>query len=539
MDDDRLARIRHVAAPRIVSVQEMRALEAAARAAGRTEETLQANAAQALAELSEALVPPDPRRPVVVLVGPGNNGRDAMLAGRHLARRGFQVCIYLGPRHAVEPPELASLERAGAAVAHHVDGDAGTLAALTSWLDRAALALDGLLGVGARGALRSPLDALARELNQARTRRRGALRVLAVDIPSGVDADLGQVEGVAVEADVTAALGAVKAGTLRFPAARFTGRLVCLPIGLPPDVDDRTQPRLLDRSGPIGALPPRDPAGHKGSFGKVLVVGGSRLYLGAPVLSGLAAARGGCGLVILCAPLAVQTVAASIVPEATYAAPIDPEQDPRGALHAVREAAASADALVLGPGLGRSDGAAHLVRELLGEAGSAPLPPTVVDADALNALARWDGWWKSVATPLVLTPHHVEMSRLTGADPGDVARDNWVAARGAALAWAQCVVLKGPHTSVASGDGRVVVYPRANPALATAGSGDVLAGLIASLLAQGLDRWGAATLGVLAHARAARAAIRDTRGRTVLASDVARALPVVLAKLATPSDARD
>ncbi len=523
---------RRLVAPDIVTVEQMRRLEAAAAAAGVSERTLQATAARGLAELAQALGIEPRRDTVVVLVGPGNNGRDAMLAGAHLARRGYRVALYLGPRHAVEPDELQGLRAAGARLALHAEAGDQVLDVLDGWLQHASLAIDGLLGIGARGALRSPLKEAAERLNRARQERRGTLRVLAVDIPSGIDADDGGVEGVAVQADVTAALGAVKAGTLRFPAAEFVGELICLGIDLPPSASEPDAPRVLDPAAVASLVPSRDPAGHKGSMGKVLVVGGSHLYLGAPILSALGAARSGCGLVALAVPSPVRQAAAVAIPEATYLGEVDPERDPDGAAAVVAERLGEFEALLVGPGLGRSDNAGRFVRALLSTYLPATRTPTVVDADALYVLARWGAWWEQVPSYLVLTPHHGEMSRLSGQPIEQVAQENWIAAQRAAEQWRQVVVLKGPHTVVVVPRERSWVYPRANPALATAGSGDVLAGLIAGLIAQGADRWDAARLGVVAHALAAQRLVARRRWRSLLASDLCRELPRVLSALA-------
>jgi NAD(P)H-hydrate epimerase len=517
--------------PRIVAVDEMRALEAAAVAAGTSERELQRRAALQLTALAQLMDTGLRGLLVTVLVGPGNNGRDAMLTGAHLARRGYRVALYLGPRHAVEAAELSELERIGAQIAQHAERDDGGLNALASWLDGSWLAVDGLLGVGSRGALRPPLDRVVEVLNRARGRRGARLLVVAVDVPSGIDADDGRVVGAAVHADVTAALAAVKAGTLRFPAAFHAGQVVCLSIGIQGEAPEGDSPRVLTPEAVASLVPPRDPSGHKGTFGKVLVIGGSELYLGAPLLSALSAARSGCGLVALAAPTPVQQAAAVLVPEATYAGSIDPERDPEAALATVRDAREHFDAVVLGPGLGRGAGGQQLVRGLLSDRPDGRWPPVVVDADALNALAAWPGWPREVAVPLVLTPHHVEMARLTGTEAANIEREVWETARRWAEDWGQIVVLKGPHTAVAEPGQPTYLFAQANPALATAGSGDVLAGLIGGLLAQGLGRGGAARLGVVAHARAAGVAMVRRGARSLLASDLPREIPRAIEQL--------
>ena len=519
-----------IVSPRTVGVEAMRALEAAAVAGGIPEAALQANAARSLANLVPALEQGPADGSIVVLVGPGNNGRDAMLCGRLLACRGYRVSMFLGPRHAVATDELRQLEADRVPIAHYAENGPDALVRLDAWLDAASLAVDGLLGIGARGAIRSPLDEVAARLNGARTRADGRLRVLAVDIASGVDADIGTIDGIAVRADITAALGAVKAGVLRFPGAAHSGRVVCLSIGLRDDGGGTASPRILQSASVLGLLRKRDLAGHKGSFGKLLVIGGSSSYLGAPLLSALAAARSGCGLVAMGVPRAVQQAAASVVPEATFIGPTDIEERPDQALEVIVGSLPAFDAVLIGPGLGRSAGVERWLRALLTTSHDG-WPPVVLDADALNALARWDEWWEAVVPRLVLTPHHGEMSRLTGESLERVAAENWDIAIQAAERWGQTVVLKGPHTTVTSHGHGTAVHAAANPALATAGSGDVLAGLIGGLLAQGYGVWDAARLGVVAHGLAAEQLVRARGWRSLIASDLPAELPLALASL--------
>lgn len=513
----------------VVTAQEMRALERAAAAAGLTEAQLQERAAEEIAQVAASEAGAPGRAPIVGVIGPGNNGRDAMLAGRNLARAGYQVRLYLGPRHAVAESEFQELAGLGVIWQHHA---AEHLQQLSTWLREAIVVLDGLLGIGVRGPMRAPLADIAETVNAARAERGTALRVVSVDLPSGLDSDTGEAPGVVVRADVTVALGAVKAGTLRFPGASFAGRIEPRPIGLPPGLDEGLPVRLLDYRQAARLVPPRPLDAHKGTFGSLLVVGGSREYLGAPILAALGAARAGCGLVALGVPARVQAAAAARLPEATYVLlPGDgAASDPEGSAQALREAWPRFDALVLGPGLGRSPGAEALARQLVSGALGEPRP-VVVDADALTLLARWPAWWTRTSCPLVLTPHYGEMARLCDRAPAELAGASWEAARAKAREWHQVVVLKGPFTVVAEPEGLAWVSPWANPALASAGSGDVLAGLIGGFLAQGLDRGAACRLAVAVQAHAASAIVARGR-RTLLASEVAEQVPATLDQLA-------
>jgi NAD(P)H-hydrate epimerase len=258
-----------------------------------------------------------------------------------------------------------------------------------------------------------------------------------------------------------------------------------------------------------------------------MVVGGSARYVGAPYLAAAAAARSGAGLVILAAPDSVQRVASIQLPEATYTEQaVEPERDPEAALTALVATLESANAVVIGPGLGRSDGAAQFLRMFLEHRATMPSPPpTVVDGDALSLLAEWDGWYSRVGPGLILTPHHGEMGRLLGQSSSTIATSPWTLARECARQWRQVVVLKGPFSVVGQPEGETWVYPHANSALATAGTGDVLAGIVGGLVAQGSPPGEAAALAVWTHAQCAARIVARRRWRSLLASDLLTEIP--------------
>jgi ADP-dependent NAD(P)H-hydrate dehydratase / NAD(P)H-hydrate epimerase len=298
-------------------------------------------------------------------------------------------------------------------------------------------------------------------------------------------------------------------------------------------LDDETVARLL---------PAREARGHKGTFGRILVIAGSLNYAGAALLVCRAAGRAGAGLVTLAVPESLQPLfAAKVVEATTLALPEDDveEVDPEPALAAVLDN--EHDALVIGPGLRPSLAQADLLRLVLTAPEEAGGPPAVLDAEALRTLASADEWWASVTRPCVLTPHVGEFSRLrsgAGHDPaadGDLNTDDEArvrAASAAAVEWGQVVVLKGANTVIAGPDGAVAVAPFENPAMATGGTGDVLAGTIGALLAQGLGTFDAARLGVYLHAQAGEL-VRERLGDAgLLASDLPDAVPVVRKRLA-------
>lgn len=527
----------------VVTVAEMRALEAAAMAAGTHERVLQERAGLAVAdvieaELAGADVPPVRPR-IVVLVGSGNNGRDAAIAGRRLADRGCDVQVWYGSRCPLSETEQRDMRAEQIRFSRYDDrfaGNAGHF--LYAAVETADYVIDGLLGVGSRGPLRPELAAVAKLVQSSRSH--SSRRVVAVDVPSGIDADTGAVPGGVISADVTVTFGAVKAGLLQFPAAQHVGRLDVRSIGLPAGSNLALPVHILDEATVRPLLPVRDLDAHKYRLGRVLVVAGSDQYVGAACLGSEAAARAGAGLIGVAATEAVKRVLATRLPEAIYPVTLaDLDTDPNAAADEVSGVLPEQAALLVGPGIGRSDSTVRFLRRLLAaNAGLSEPVPAVIDADALSLLAGWEGWWQQIGLGNILTPHSGEMARLVAADPGFESVDDeapWETARRAAVRWQQIVVLKGPFTTVAHPGGRAWVWPHANAALATAGTGDVLAGLCAGLLAQQrppvpVD---AARLGVVVHALAARRALDRGQGRTLLASDLTPEIPGVLQALST------
>jgi len=507
---------------KIVSVAEMRALEAAAFAAGSSEAALQQRAGHAVAEETARLVQPSER--VVVLVGHGNNGRDGAVAAEWLIRHGTPVDLVLTPRHAVTVAELARLQAGGAAVISHADRPGVEHA-----LGAARVAIDALAGIGTRGALREPLASLAQQLNQARRERGAALQIAALDIPSGIDADTGEVPGVAVVADCTITLGGVKQGLLRFPAAELVGKLVAREIGIPEAASADLPYTVLDAPALGRLVPPRPLGAHKYRFGRVLVVAGADHFLGAPVLCAGGAARVGAGLVTVASTREVRLNTAARLPEVTYTESDIVSADGAAAARLLEPQLRSASSIVVGPGLGRGPGVTAFVRAILDL--RTPDQRLVVDADGLFALSEIEEWPRRLGSNAVLTPHSGELDRLVGQAPG-AAEPAWAEASRLAMQWGCVLIAKGPFSCIAAPDGRVDVWPRANPALATGGTGDVLAGVCGGLLAQNIPVWDAARLAVGVHGLAAEQIVAGRQWRTLLASDLLQELPAALAALA-------
>ncbi len=522
---------------RVVSVAQMRELEAATFAAGTPEAELQGRAGRAVADAVAGRCPEG--RSVVALVGPGNNGRDAWISAAALSARGWDAILYLTPRHALTELELAGFVADGGRVARlpeHRDQPAASLdPVLEPLLAQADVAIDGLLGIGSRGAPRPPLDAVVRALNAVHERT-GRPFVVAVDNPSGLDADTGHVPGDAVRADATVVLGAAKQGLLTPAAVPYTGQLVFAEIGIVPGPEGA--PRLIDLAALRSMLPRPAADVHKYAFGRVLVVAGSDRYVGAAYLACAAAIRAGAGVVTLAAPRWLRDVVASRLAEVTFL-PL-----PDGGLAGAPDASAArileeldgSTALAIGPGLSLEGGVGDVVEAILRDRARRRLP-AVVDADGLNALARRSDWPAWIGPDVVFTPHFGELRRLLSGDPGSIGEaadvdpagpSAWERIRALADRWGVTLLLKGPFTVVGS-DGEVWIHPGPNPVLATAGTGDVLTGIIAGLLARGLSPSAAARLGVWVHGRAGAAMAGARPAGGLMASELLGEIPAGLA----------
>ncbi|HLW94612.1 MAG TPA: NAD(P)H-hydrate dehydratase [Solirubrobacteraceae bacterium] len=444
---------------------------------------------------------------IVVVAGKGNNAGDGLVAARLLRAAGRDVDV-------VSAGELSALQGDAAVNLERLPGDAPTpLGAGIS--ANPALVIDALLGTGASGAPRAEIAAAIAAIAGC-----GAAVVLAADVPSGVDASSGEVAGDAVAADATATFHAAKPGLWIEPGRSHAGRVSVIEIGIPDGAPGQADVGLI-RDSVLEVVPRRERGSTKFSSGRVLVAGGSAGLTGAPSLAALAAARAGAGYVTVCVPASLALVFEARLLEAMTLAVSDEDGAHSAAgVAAVAEAAsARGGALVLGPGLGRSDGAREFAHGVL----SAVEVPVVLDADGLNAFAGDAAALGGRAA--VLTPHAGELGRLLGVESAQVERSRLRYAREAAALTGGVVVLKGDDTLIAAPDGVVAVSPGATPALATAGTGDVLSGVAAAMLAKGLEPFVAACAAVRLHALAGIAAAA-ARGSVegVIASDVIEAL---------------
>ncbi len=481
---------------RVVDTAEMRILEAQAPAGI----NLMQNAGHAIAAAILRRNASLGARSVVLLIGPGDNGGDALIAAARLAATGARVTAWASRQRPNDPLVTAATSRG---VRWHVWNT--EVRPLVDDVRRASCLVDGLLGIGSCPPLRGPIAEILAALPPVAGQTR-----FAVDVPSGIDADTGAADPLTFRAHVTLATGPIKIGALLHPAIEYAGRQIALDIGLSAQAYAPLRRSLIDGRTARRLLPTRPLDGHKGTFGRLVIVAGSSRYRGAAALATLAALRAGGGLVTLasvepaCAATAAQAPAATFVPLSA---------SPTGQIQTTAEEVAASigrsSALLLGPGLGRSSATDALVYGLLD---SLSETPTVIDADGLNALADRTDLLETLGPECVLTPHPGELARLLRLTSPPEGRERLKAAQDLAAQTQATVVAKGSPTFICAG-GHVRILARPNPALAAAGSGDVLAGAIGSLLGQGLSAADAAAMGAWLHSRAVRiAGGRDDRG---------------------------
>lgn len=496
----------------LVGAEQMRALDHhTIQKLGVPDELLMESAGRVIAEAAQRECAAGGR--IFCVCGPGNNGGDGLVAARHLHLRGVPVQVILvGDRARLRGAAARNLDRAERAEVpfagprwQAADGD---------------VVIDALFGTGLARDISGAAAATIRRIAAQSSRA----RVVSADLPSGLDADTGQVHGIAVHADVTVTLGLPKIGLALEPGRSLAGRVVVGRIGIAdaaPDVPAAAT--LLTRAGAGALLPERPQSGHKGTFGHTLIVAGSEGKSGAAALAAEGAARVGAGLVTLACPasllpiLEVKCTEAMTVglPE-TQAHELAPDGE-----ETLLGLACERDAVVLGPGLGRGEATKELVRLLV----SRLTGSIVLDADALMAFAGEPVSLAGCGGELVLTPHPGEAAALLETTPAALNADRVGAACRLARASGSVAVLKGAATVIAAPDGRVRVNPTGGPNLATGGTGDVLAGVIGGLLAQGLDAFCAASVGVFLHGTAGDRLAQRHGTVGTLAGDVARELP--------------
>ncbi|MCL5289772.1 MAG: NAD(P)H-hydrate dehydratase [Bacillota bacterium] len=456
-----------------------------------------------------------------ILVGKGNNGGDGLVVARHLHNRGAQVKVLL----LADPEEFQGDARVNLTIwqrmgqplyqVHQVNGINMVKVALLN----TDMVVDALYGTGFYGSVNEKVSRVIELINASR------VPVLAVDIPSGLEADTGRANGPCIRAHHTVTFGLPKIGLVVEPGAGYAGKLHVVDISLPKTLTESKDiaRQLLTREMIAPWFKSRQSEAHKGTYGRVLVVAGSRGMTGAARMAAKAALRAGAGLVTLALPESSQPVAAAAIDEAmTRGLPETPAGTlALAALEPILAACGSADVLVTGPGIGSHPETVELIRTLLPKL----TIPVVLDADAINAVAGAADLLAKLQVPAILTPHPGEMGRLLDLPVAEVQENRLDFARAAAKKWNLVAVLKGARTVIGAPDGSLYINPTGNPGMATAGSGDILAGLIAGLLAQGFSPEQAAAAGVYLHGSAGDLAADRLGQPSTIAGDILEFLP--------------
>ena len=512
---------------KVVTAEQMREIDRMAASAGLTTEILMDNAGRAVAEETKKLVGGVVGKHILIMVGPGNNGGDGLVAGRHLADSGAEVNIYLCAQRREGDKNLALAQQHGI-ITIQADQDRD-FARFDSLLDSSDVVIDAIFGTGRSRALDGVFKKVLSRMTAAK-KKAPKLFVIAVDIPSGLDSDTGAVDPSCPYVDATVTLGYPKPGLFNFPGAERAGRIIIADIGLPSSMGENVPTELITEDWAKSVLPVRPPSANKGSFGKVLVVAGSINYIGAAYLACMGAARVGAGLVTLSTASSLQPILATKMTEITYV-PL-PEAETgivaREAASVLKKCLPDYEVLLMGCGLGQKSQVVQFIKSTLFSLSKRSSPALVLDADALNTLAQIPDWWQKLSQDAILTPHPGEMARLAGVSVDEVQRQRLDIARKSAVEWRKVVVLKGAYTVVAASDGRAGISQVANPGLASAGTGDVLTGVIAGLVAQGLSLFDAAACGVYLHGQAGEMVRRELGDAGMLAGDLLPALPKVI-----------
>lgn len=520
--------------------------------AGTSYANMMANAGRGLAEVVKSRLS-SPNQNILFLIGPGNNGGDGLVAAHSLHTAGYHVKAYLSQTR--DPEVDAEYKQAvdcGVELIYANLDENGSI--LAQCVKTSSVIIDALLGTGSSPPLRSGIAKLLQivqtTLTEGRRSEKHALLpdpendlkrplIIAVDGPSGLDFDSGEVDELTLPADITVTFAAPKWGHFKRPGANLIGELIILDIGTCQDDDIQSSFILADVNMIRALLPGRSPDAHKGTFGRVMIVAGSTNYTGAAILAVKGALRSGAGLVTLALPSVLHTAVVSAIPEATYLLlPHTMGVVNEHAISILKTQWQGYSSLLIGPGLGntpetkrflqqffipkdRKRRTGFTVSDVEKTAELDIIPPLIIDADGLNILAQTPNWYRFLPPNTILTPHPGEMARLTGSPVTDINRDRYSFARKWAKTWGHIVLLKGANTIIAQPEGTAIVLPFSNPGLATAGSGDVLAGVIAAMLAQGLSPFHAAVSGAYLHGIAGEICRRDIGTAGMIAGDVA------------------
>jgi ADP-dependent NAD(P)H-hydrate dehydratase / NAD(P)H-hydrate epimerase len=505
-----------VNAMRVVTASEMYAIDRyTIQEIGMSEESLMENAGQAVARVLLERIQPTQR--VAVLAGTGNNGGDGFVIARVLKSYGYTTDLWLIPlKEKVKGAAKKALEiyeNSGYEVKNYI----GNEKVFTEQLCHYDVIIDCLLGIGVNGALRSPYKEIIEKVNEAKR-----LVVYAIDVPSGIPADGGAVE-TAIQADVTITIQYPKLSAYTFPTADYYGELMVVDIGIPPlSLEKNAEFRKLwGEADVVRTLPTRKRSSHKGTYGKGLIIGGSRNMTGAVIMTAKAALRSGAGLLTMAVPDDIYSAVATHIPEVLYLPCSSMNGCFAGEIDLVN---LDVDAIAVGPGLGRTAGAKSVVETVLSQN-----IPVVLDADALYFWKDYVSIVRERNQATIVTPHPGEMARMINVSIRDIEKDRFSIAKQFAMDYGVYLVLKGPYTIVTDPDGKQCVNTTGNPALAKGGSGDVLTGMILAFIMQHTNIQEAISNAVFVHGKAADVLIEKGHSPLdVLATDVIEAIPQTL-----------
>lgn len=459
---------------------------------------------------------------IVIISGKGNNGGDGFLAARHLRDAGADVSVCITAD--------ASDIKGDAKINFDILVKTGFHISLIRSVDELEPVLaqcdavvDAMYGTGLKGDITGLIADVINAINKC------GKTVISVDIPSGVDADNGQIQGVCVKADITATFALPKLGLFLYPGAAYTGVVFAADIGIPHELYDDIKVEITTQEFAAESLPDRSHDAHKGTFGTTVVIAGSRGMTGAAALASEAVLKSGAGLSVLCVPVSLQQMMATKLTEVmTKGLPETADvMLSSSALDEALQVCEKASSIVLGCGIGICDDTCEFVNAFI----KASKAPMVIDADALNCISKSNEKSSIFRNNLVITPHPAEMARLLGTTTAEIQSDRLGAARKASQQFGCVVVLKGAGTVIMNSDGRAFVNTTGNPGMATGGTGDILAGVIGSLISQGMNAFDAAVSGVFIHGAAGDIAADEIGESGMLAGDLLRAIPNALKDL--------
>jgi ADP-dependent NAD(P)H-hydrate dehydratase / NAD(P)H-hydrate epimerase len=536
---------------KLFSVTEMKAVENEANQSGLTYEIMMENAGQGIGTIISNAYSHISPKIITGLIGSGNNGGDTLVALEQLSSNKWETNAYIVRNRPDSDPYIEKLRKLGGRIYYFEEDN--QYQELTRLINASPILIDGIFGTGIKLPLSSSIVGLLSYTNKLIKESQNKKYVVAVDCPSGVNCDTGEVAMETIQADITCTMAGMKLGLIKFPAAIMAGEIRFVSIGSLENLKtyQGNQKIVITDEFVLDNLPKRPLNSHKGTFGTAIIIAGSANYTGAAYLAGMAAYRIGAGLVTLAVPTELHNSLAGQLPEATWI--LLPQEDgviSSDGVEIIHKNLIQANAILIGPGIGLADTTKEFLKRFFTPDPTKKIDihsssnsysinneqnrqiPIVIDADGLKLLSAIENWPELLPAPAVLTPHPGEMSVLTGLSIKEIQDSRIEITKKYSSLWGHIVVLKGAFTVIGNPSGEIAVIPVATPALAKAGTGDVLAGMITGLLAQGMDAFNAACTAVWIHANAGLFASKQLGNTTsVMASDVVNAISPIISRL--------